>query len=172
MKLCVAGSSAVYQTPEATINVRGRKLVIQTSDNVTKVSMLEGESTVRTGTEGNIDLGGQILKAGQQAIIQSRPRGEPPVMKIIPIPPGEMTLLDDKVSMACMAKKTVYFEVVDRKTGSGPAEADKSSGEPAAVTAFDSDEKTGASQEIVPVQVAPADLPVQYTVSPARLLPK
>jgi hypothetical protein len=65
-----------------------------------------------------------------------------------------------------MAKKTVYFEVVG-KTGAGPGEA-----EAAPVTAFDTDGKTGAEQEIVPVEVSPADLPIQFTVSPARLAPK
>jgi len=68
--------------------------------------------------------------------------------------------MDDKVSMACMAKKTVYFEVAERKTtGDGAATGP--------VTAFDG--KATTEQEIVPVEVVPADLPVQFTVSPARL---
>lgn len=168
----VAGSSMIYQTPQATINVRGRKIIIETNEKFTTVSMIEGESTVRGGTGSSIDLGGQSIHAGQRAIIRSGPPGEPPVVQIESIPSSEMNPLDDKVSMACMAKKTVYFEVTDHKTGSGPADETAKSLEPAAVTAFDSDGKTGAEQEIVPVEVVPADLPVQYTVSPARLAPK
>ncbi len=118
----VAGSSMVYQTPHATINVRGRKVIIETNEKFTKISMLEGESTVRGGIGGNVDLGGQSLRAGQQAIIRAGAAGEAPIVQIASIPPAEMGPLDDKVSMACMAKKTVYFEVVDRKTGSGPVE--------------------------------------------------
>jgi len=38
------------------------------------------------------------------------------------IPSNELGIMDDKVSMACMAKKTVYFEVAERKTtGDGAA---------------------------------------------------
>jgi hypothetical protein len=59
-----------------------------------------------------------------------------------------------------MAKKTVYFEVAERK-----AIGDGASTGP--VTAFDGNAAT--EQEIVPVEVVPADLPVQITVSPARL---
>ncbi|HWA11084.1 MAG TPA: hypothetical protein VG838_16705 [Opitutaceae bacterium] len=170
----VAGSSMVYQTPHATINVRGRKVIIESNEKFTKVSMIEGESTVRGGAGGNIDLGGQALHAGQQAIIRPGPLGEPPQVQILAIPQSEMNPLDDKVSMACMAKKTVYFEVVDHKTGAGPTEKaeEPRGGEAPPVSAFDTDGKTGAEQEIVPVDVTPADLPVQYTVSPARLSPK
>lgn len=168
----VAGSSMVYQTPQATINVRGRKVIIETNEQFTKVSMIEGESTVRGGIGSNIDLGGQSLHAGQQAIIRQGSAGSPPIVQIAQIPQSEMNPLDDKVSMACMAKKTVYFEVVG-KTGAGPGEAEKNTPEGGSpVTAFDTDGKTGAEQEIVPVEVSPANLPVQFTVSPARLAPK
>ncbi len=162
----VAGSSMVYQTAQATINVRGRRIVIETNEKYTKVSMIEGESTVRGGTGTNIDLGGQSLHAGQQAIIHNSLPGETPVVEISPIPSSEIAPLDDKVAMACMAKKTVYFEVVG-KTGAGPGDDAKST----PITAFDNDGNPAGEQEIVPVEVAPADLPVQFTVSPARLAP-
>jgi hypothetical protein len=154
-----AGSSMVYQTSNATINVRGRKIVIEANDKYTKVSMLDGESTIRGGMGSNIDLGGQSLHAGQQAIIQQGLPGEAPQVRIASIPPGEMSSLDDKVSMACIAKKTVYFEAIDPKTG----------GKSSPVTAFDNNGDPTTEQEIVPVEVVPANLPVQFTVSPARL---
>jgi hypothetical protein len=178
----VAGSTMVYQTPHASINVRGRKVVIETSDKFTKISMLEGESTVRGGGGTNIDAGGQALHAGQQAIIQQGAPGMPSIVKITSIPPGEMPALDDKASMACMAKKTVYFEVTEKKTNGpaaekstndagGAAKESSSSDASTPVTAFDNDSKSGTVQEIVPVEVVPVSLPVQYTVSPARLGP-
>jgi hypothetical protein len=170
----VAGSSMIYQTPQGSINVRGRKVVIETSDKYTKVSMLEGESTVRGGTGSNVDQGGQPLHAGQQAIIEQGAPGEPPTVRIGSIPPSEMSGLDDKASMACMAKKTVYFEVTEKKTGgSSDTKASSEAGTASAgpVTAFDNDGQPTTVQEIVPVDVVPVNLPVQYTISPARLGP-
>jgi hypothetical protein len=74
-----------------------------------------------------------------------------------------MESLDDKVSLACIAKSTVYFQVTQTKLTTSAAQP------PARVTAFDNEGATGTQQEIVPVEVVPASLPVQYTISPARL---
>jgi hypothetical protein len=169
-----AGSSMVYQTPQATINIQGRKVVIETNEKYTKVSLLEGDSTVRGGSGSNVDNGGQQLHAGQQAIIRQGPPGSPPVVEVAPIPPSEMSALDDKVSMACIAKNTVYFQVATPRINA----ANGKQAEPAAsdtsnrVTAFDSQSSNNNNnnqQEIVPVEVVPANLPVQYTISASRL---
>ncbi len=170
----VAGSSMVYQTAHASINIRGRKVVIETNDKYTKVSMLEGESTVRGGTGSNLDLGGQPLHAGQQAIIRQGPPGEPPIVQIASIPPADMSALDDMAAMACMAKKTVYFDVTERKTGGAAGEkasSEAGGNSESPITAFDSDGRPETVQEIIPVEVVPVSLPVQFTVSPARLGP-
>lgn len=179
----VAGSSMGYQTAHGSINIRGRKVVIQATDRETKISMLEGESTVRGG---QAELGGQILKEGQQAIIRAAAPGKPPEVIIQNIPPSETAALDDKVAMACMAKKTVYFEVKERTVteagaesgdnlASGGATGSADSGAP--VTAFDAPptnanpvlQPTTIVQEIQAVQVVPQNLPVEFTTSPARL---
>lgn len=140
----VAGSTMSYSTPQGTVNVRGRKLVIQAEPGVTTISMLDGESTVQAG---NMDLGGHLLQAGEQAVIRSNRPGEPNSIEIVRIPPAEFTRLQNTVAMACMAKRTVYFE----ETGGGP---------------------TGtAPKRITAVPVVPAKLPVNYTISPASLLP-
>ena len=181
----VAGSNMNYSTDLGSVNIRGQKVVIESTDNQTTISMLEGDSTVRGG---NQDTGGHILKAGQQAIIRHGGTGQPNFVRVQSIPPSELSALDDKVAMACMAKKTVYFEVKERQvtiedmkgslrtldTASG-ASTDNSGG--ALVTAFNSPAVNSSSaiqgttvQEIIAVPVMPSNLPVQFTVSPARIV--
>jgi hypothetical protein len=159
----VAGSTMVYSTPQGSVNIRGRKVVISATGNETKISMLEGESTIQGGT---MDMGGHTVHTGEQAVIRPGAAGQPNIIDIHPIPSGEAQQLDDKVSMACMAKKTVYFEVRERtNSGSGPG---------GTVTAFDGGNAengggNSGTSEIVPVEVVPAKLPVQFTISPATL---
>lgn len=180
----VAGSSTTYQTAEGSVNIRGSKVVIEANNQETKISMLEGDSTVRGGDK---DLGGQTLKAGQQAIIRRGAAGQPNRVQITAIPPQEIAKLDEKVSMACAAKKTVYFEVRDRVSdakglpgadaaeSAGAAGGEDAAGGGAAVTAFDGNSAGGSAaaavrpREIVPVEVASPNLPVEFEVSPAVL---
>jgi hypothetical protein len=192
----VAGSSMNYQTPLGSINVRGRRVVIEAARDVTKISMLEGNSTVKGGS---MDMGGHTVYAGQQAIIRPGIAGQPNRVEITQIPPQELPKLDEKVAIACAAKKTVYFEVKERQISESVAAsdaadvlADQAAGastdgnatgtgaDPTPVTAFDGNSASpgfspnGSLQvttvrEIVPVPVVPIVLPVQYTVSPATL---
>ena len=166
----VAGSTMMYSTSLASVNIRGRKVVIESGTDVTKISMLEGDSTVKSGPN---DLGGHIVHAGEQAIIRRTQPGQPNEIQITRIPDGESQHLDEKVSMACMAKKTVYFEVREKANSAsqtGAAEEGSGSG---GVTAFDGSGGGGTgstnTREIVPVEVVPTNLPVEFTVSPARL---
>jgi hypothetical protein len=182
----VAGSNMGYQTPQASVSIRGRKLVIEASGDVTKVSMLEGDSTVKGGSQ---DTSGVQLKTGQQAIIRRGAPGQPNQVEVIDIPKAEMPQLDDKVAMACMAKKTVYFEVKERtydsRVGSGTSKGStsgdnagsngdsKGSPDRGGITAFDGNSGGASSvtvREIVPVEVVPSKLPVENTISPARLI--
>ncbi len=112
----VAGSSMVYQTPQGALNMRGKKVVIETDGFETKISMVEGESTVK-GNEANSS--GQTLTGGEQAIIRRLP-GRAPTIEIQPIPDDEKAVIEDKVTLACNARKTVYFEVADRKDINAP----------------------------------------------------
>lgn len=166
----VAGSTMAYTTPHGTVNIRGQKIVIQAESDVTKISMLEGESTVRAGT---MDMGGHTLHAGEQALIRPGLPGQANIVQIQKIPSNEASQLDDKVAMACMAKRTVYFEVRDRQRANGD------SGNPGEVDAFDTETVAtrvaggpfvNSSGEIVAVPVTPTNLPVQFTVSPASIL--
>jgi hypothetical protein len=179
----VAGSNMTYVTPLGSVSIRGRKLVIETSYDMTKVSMLEGESTVRAGP---LDPGGHTLKSGEQAVIRRGPPGQANSIEIQKIPSEEGSLLDDRVAMACMARKTVYFEVREkqgdslaasggsdvnaRNDSAAGAEETKAGGATfSRVNAFDGTAPAGTSQEIVPVEIIPTTLPVEYTVSTASL---
>ncbi len=176
----VAGSNMNYQTPHGSVNIRGRKVVIEAAQNVTRISMLEGDSTVKGGLS---DLGGQTIKAGEQALITKGAPGQPAQIQIQKIPEAELPQLDDKVAMACMAKKTVYFEVRERQvTGdragedvavtAGTGDGSDGSTGGGSVTAFNGNSGGASSvtiREIVPVQVIPVVLPTQFTVSPARI---
>ncbi len=152
----VAGSTMNYNTPHAGVRIRGRKAAIEVSSEGTKVSLLEGDITVRSGT---LDAGGQKLEPGQQAIIS--PSGG---IRIQPIPPGEMKNLEDKVSMACAARKTVYFDVKEKQE-SGLDEG-QVEGE---VTAFDEAAGAGEENEIVAIEVTPPTVAPDVTVSAASI---
>ncbi len=163
----VAGSSMTYSTPLGSINVSGRKLVIQSEPGVTRFSMIEGDSTVRSGT---MDMGGHSIHTGEQAIIRPGAAGQPNQMQIVRIPENELSQLEDKVTMACMAKRTVYFDTRTRQQSNGDSTAgginafNTGSGSRTAGSPF-----TDAEGEIIALPVLPSTPPVQFTVSPATL---
>jgi hypothetical protein len=138
-----AGSNMVYSTPQATLNVHGRKLVIETSNDETRISALEGDVTVQAS---NGDAG-QVLHGGEEAIVRSNAANQTSsIVHIGQIPDERKQFLSDRVAMACIAKRTVYFEVVDSKNNAG--------------------ENT---QEIQVTQVVPTNQPTDFTISPSQL---
>jgi hypothetical protein len=142
----VAGSTMVYDTPQASIAIRGRKVVIGTDGDQTTVSLLEGDVTVR----GDQYTGGQTLKPGQQAIITRSSPTAPPKIVIQQIPPDQMKALTDRVTQACVARLQVFFQSVDPKNLS-----------PESV--FTQDDPT---QQLVPKEIVPPTISPTYTVSP------
>lgn len=146
----VAGSSMVYRTSQGSISIRGRKVLIECTDDKTVVSLLEGDVTVRGG---ELDMGGQNLHPGQQAIITGGRNGAASTVKIQDIPPETRSEVDRKVSMACMAKNTVYFETAERKSQTGAGD-----------TAFDE-----VTEEIVAVPTVPVSVPDDFTASSAQI---
>lgn len=176
----VAGSNMTYQTPHGSVNIRGQKVVIEAQGDVTKISMLDGDSTVRGGPQ---DLGGYTLHAGEQALIRRGPPGQPNLVQIQRIPASETAQLDEKVAMACQAKKTVYFEEREINTSSsadgnnaagGGADDQGGAGDGSVFLRETKSGSTsvpgGVAREIIAVEVVPANLPVQFTVSPATLI--
>lgn len=103
----IAGSSMIFDTPQASINIRGQRLLIQAMESETRVSVIEGEATVRAGEN---DPSGATLRGGQQAIVRRLP-GADPELFVRDIPDDERSALDDQLAMACMARSTVYFDV-------------------------------------------------------------
>lgn len=163
----VAGSNMTYNTPLGSVNIRGRKVVIEAGNELTKISMLEGESTVRGGAQ---DTGGHTLKVGEQALIRRSASGQANMVQIRPIPQEEMPKLDDQVAMACMAKKTVYFEVRERVvTTVGPAASTTEVGEATTAAAppppptTDSSSAAGTAAEPTATAAAPVGSTVQTT---------
>jgi hypothetical protein len=161
----VAGSTMVYDTPLASAVIRGRQAVILSEDNLTVISMIQGEATVQAGP---LDRP-RLLKNHQQIIIRPGKPGEANIVEVEDIPDGAdedaMVWLEERVITADNARKMVYFEVATRKAGDN------------SVTVFDAasnDESgrgTGSSgNEIVAVPVLPVNPTVQPNVSPANLI--
>jgi hypothetical protein len=150
----VAGSTMSYSTRHADINIRGRKVVIVTNDNSTVVSSLEGDVTIR----GSTGSAGQFIRSGQQAIITRRSAIEPPLVTVQPIPQQDMEAIGEKASLACMARRTVYFDVAERKNNNES---------PPLATAFDTPPPD--TDTLVPVEVLPGVIPAPSTVSPFEI---
>lgn len=165
----MSGSSMNYSTPQAAVNIRGGKVSIETTANETIVDLLEGDVTVRAGDK---DIGGQILRPGERAIIHTSSSGQPPRISIAPIPREILPTLDERTSVACNAKKTVTFEVIEKKAEQG---FDAPSAETAPGNATNSEAAgTDAAgnetpQEIVAKPTVPEDQPVNIVISPDRL---
>ncbi len=172
----VAGSSMIYKTRDCTINVRGTKFIIETEDGVSRVSMLEGESTIRAG---DLDIGGTIVKQGQQFIVRSGDPGKPKIVEVLPIPQAMLNSFKDRIEIAQMAKRSVFFDVREIRVGAGSERASSvgsSGADTPTANVFDEVfTDTGSAnfgstrQEIIPLPVVPSKLPVQFTVSPAVL---
>lgn len=135
----VAGSSMTYQTPHGTVNIRGRKVMIEVTDTETNVYLLEGDVTVLGDASGT----GQMLKPGQQAVVRKNASDAEAVVSVQTIAEEQRVKIDENVSLACISRRTVFFDVVGR-----------------------SDE---GDSEIQAVEVVPAAPDPGFTVSPARI---
>jgi hypothetical protein len=137
----VAGSAMVYTTPHASINIRGRRLLLLVEETETRVYLLEGDITVQGDPAGS----GETLKPGQFATIRRSALDQPAVVTIAAIPDEQNSGIDDRVAFACISRRTVYFETATRSPFNGD------------------------DAEIRPVEVVPAKAPTQFTVSPSRI---
>lgn len=169
----VSGSTMNYGTPQAGVNIRSGKVSIQSEGNTTTIDLLDGDVTVRGGSN---DIGGQQLRPGERAIITRGAIGQPPTISVGRIPENVMQALDERVSMACNARKTVTFETIEQKANvglDGPStelaagQDNPAPGQEGAGTG----EAAGAEsdQEIVAKPTVPTTLPVNITVSADRL---
>lgn len=171
----VSGSSMNYATPQGSVNIRGGKVSIATDESATTIDLLEGDITVRNGGK---DIGGQILRPGERAVIRPGPFGQPPTMTVTQIPPQEIKISDERVASACNAKKTVTFEVIENKAKEGldapptdtvtatPATTPDPGANSAGAGPAGYDDPT---QEIVAKPTVPVNLPTNVVISADRL---
>jgi hypothetical protein len=108
------GSILEITTPHATVSIRGKRVVIQTSVMGTTVSLLEGDVTARLGAS---DASGQVLLPNQRAIIRQGRLDDPLRIVIEPIPEELRRGLEDRAAFACMARHTVYFDTEEGTPG-------------------------------------------------------
>lgn len=155
----ISGSSMSYSTPQATVNIRGGKVSIETNASESIIDLLAGDVTVRGGDK---DIGGQILRPGERAVVRASPGGLPPTITISQIPPEALLVSDERVSVACNARKTVTFEVIEKKAEDG-LDAPQGSETPAGGTTG-----TEGTQEIVAKPTVPANPPINIVISPDR----
>lgn len=146
----VSGSTMNYATEHATVNIRGRKIAISSTPAETIVYLIDGDVTVRTGKG---DTGGQVLKSGERAVVRPGVAGMPPTVTIDLIEKKLLAELDEKVTVACNARRTVSFETIEKSAEFGPAGTNDA----------------GDGGEIVPVPVVPQNPPTNITVSPDRI---
>jgi hypothetical protein len=155
--MLISGSSMNYGTPQGAVTIRGGKLSLETNGNETIVDLLEGDITVRAGGK---DSGGQILRPGERAVIRTAALGQSPRITISPIPSELLPVLDERVTIACNAKKTVTFEVMRVKAVAGLEG-------PATVQMDDATDED--AQEIQAKPTVPLNLPYNIVVSPHML---
>lgn len=153
----VAGTTMTYSTPHAGINVRTGKLAIETSPEETRCFVIEGDATVRAGSR---DLGGTLLRAGEMAVVRANPDGGEPLVSVAAIDRRLLASLNDKVNVACSARRTVTFESIERRSASGAEGESEAPG---------SNSLAGGDTEIVARPTVPANPPNHLAVSPARL---
>lgn len=153
----VSGTTMNYSTPHSSVNIRGGKVAIDTNPQETTIYLLEGDITTRSGSK---DIGGTVLRPGEKAIIRPGPTGSPPSITVEPIEPEIMQALDDKTAVACNAKKTVTFEIIEQKATEG-------AGGPPEVTA----DSAPPEPEIIATPIVPEQQPTNITVSPDRIPP-
>jgi len=154
----VAGSTMICETSLATAFLRGRQAVVLARDNLTVISMVQGDATVQAGP---LDRG-HLVRNKQQIIIRPGKPGEPYLIEIQDIPPGgsedSEQWLEERVLVSDGARKLVYFEVQARAGTDG------------GISLFDGTGGTSTSgNEIVAVPVVPSTPTVQTNVSPANL---
>jgi hypothetical protein len=150
----VSGSSMTYSTPHGSVNIRGGRVSIETNDTESYIDLLEGDITVRGGER---DVGGQILRVGERATIRPASFGRPASVTIGPIPQEALKSADERVAIACNARKTVTFDVIERKAEDG---SDAGGG---------NQNPGGEGGEIVTRPTVPGGLPTNVVTSPDRL---
>lgn len=151
----VSGSSMEIKTSHGTMQIRGKRIVVESNEKRTVVSVIEGDVTVRGG---DADSGGRILSAWKRAVISPVLATDSVEMIIEDIPERERKALEDKAALACMARQTVYFD-------SGDIEDSRAIKARGGNSVFD----PGDDETIRPIPVVPTIPDIPTFVSPAEI---
>ena len=166
----ISGSSMLYSTPLASINIRGGKVVVESKPDETIVDLLDGDVTVRAG---NLDVGGHILRPGERAVIRAGSGAPEQLVTVQPIPRDALLIAERRIEVACNAKKTVTFELIERRAAEGlDRPGDDQLVADGTASGEESDEVAGAAgdtQEIVASPTVPGNPPNNIVISPDRL---
>lgn len=168
----VAGSSMSYATPDARIVIRRGRLTIKSNAAGTTIDLLEGDVTVHSRYQ---DTGSQLLHSGERAFISAKASGLGEKIAISAIPKEELKIGDDCTTLACTAKKSVTFEIIQKKAQRGledpsaNASSTNDGAAPAAATDDGAATDPNVEQEIVVKPTVPNQLPMNIVISPDRL---
>ena len=167
----VAGSAMSYATPDARIVIRGGRLTIKSNAAGTTIDLLEGDVTVYSRYQATES---QQLHAGERAFISAKASGLSEKIAISTIPQEELKVGDDYTTLACTAKKSVTFEMIQKKAQRGledPSANAASTNDGAAPAATNDGAATDPSteQEIVAKPTVPNQLQMNVVISPDRL---
>ncbi|MEI7566657.1 MAG: hypothetical protein WCJ10_02400 [Opitutaceae bacterium] len=167
----VAGSAMSYATPDARIVIRGGRLTIKSNAVGTTIDLLEGDVTVYSRYQATES---QQLHAGERAFISAKASGLSEKIAISTIPQEELKVGDDYTTLACTAKKSVTFEMIQKKAQRGledPSANAASTNDGAAPAATNDGAATDPSteQEIVAKPTVPNQLQMNVVISPDRL---
>jgi len=167
------GSSQIIYSAQGQINVRDGQVAVNVSSNQTDVSIISGNATAQSLTLG----GGSLLQTGFQAVLSNSAPGTSNPILVLPIPTAQLASINELVSEATMARKTVMFAPVPStgsasSSSSAGSSSSSSSGSKGPSQESQSIFNTGneqPAQDLQPVPLVPVNLPIQYTVSPARI---
>lgn len=159
----VAGSSMVYNTALGSAQIRARQMAIETDAKSTTIYALEGDVTVRAGTR---DLGGRVIQNGEMAVITPGAPGQPNVVTVSKMDQKDLDRVNDKVSGACRAKRTVVWDTVTKKTTGGVGNSDTVASDNRFAGLGQTD---NGGKQITPTPVVPVNLPVAVTTSDDRI---
>ena len=162
------GSTMSVTTPLGSVNIRGGNIKIETTDDVTVISLLDGAATVFRGENDGL---GTVLNPGEQIVLRRVPNAKLPIIQISPIPPLQLPLLTDFLTVASNARQTVSFEVIEQRATQGldNPPASVAGGSTGAGDGLAAGAATETTQEIVARPTVPANLPTNVVVSPDRL---
>ena len=97
-----AGTSMVYLTPQSQVKIRGKEVVIEVTDQKTRVLMISGDATVTPQNAGPGSVG-QTVHGGQMAVVQ---------IQVMPLDPDAAREVAPKVAAAERAQGIVVFGTV------------------------------------------------------------